>query len=86
MDWITPFDWDLPDRKIAGVRTEAEYLDKLTSLVRDKTPDDGMILSWGYHHYYHGHISRKVRREYFAVVSVIIIASFKSLSVSQEFL
>ena len=47
MDWITPFDWDLPDGKIAGVRTEAEYLDNLTSLVRDKTPDDGMILSWG---------------------------------------
>ena len=60
MDWITPFDWDLPDRKITGVRTEAEYLDQLTSLVTSKTPDDGMILSWGYHHYYHGAISRAV--------------------------
>ena len=59
MDWITPFDWDLPDRQIRGVRTEAEYLEQLSSLVTSKTPDDGMILSWGYHHYYHGAISRQ---------------------------
>ena len=58
MDWITPFDWDLPDRKIAGVRTGKEYLSRLSSLVSSKTPDDGMIITWGYHHFFHDSISR----------------------------
>lgn len=60
MDWITPFDWTLPDRQVTGVRTEQEYLQQLSSLVDRKTEQDGMIITWGYHHYYHGDISRQI--------------------------
>ena len=58
MDWITPFDWTLPDRTISGVRTGEEYLTKLRSLVKTKTKADGMIITWGYHHYFHDSISK----------------------------
>ena len=58
MDFITPFDWDLPDRVVSGVRTEAEYLARLGDLVASKAKD-GWILTWGYHHYFHGKISRQ---------------------------
>ena len=60
MDWITPFDWSLPDRSIVGVRTEEEYRRDLTRLVTSKTEEDGMIITWGYHHYYHGQVTRPV--------------------------
>ena len=58
MDWITPFDWALPDRVVAGVRTEAAYLASLAQLVAARGAEEGLILSWGYHHYYHGALSR----------------------------
>ena len=60
MDWITPFDWNLPDRQITGVRTRDEFLNRLKSLLQTKTAQDGFIITWGYHHYYHGSISRPV--------------------------
>ena len=58
MDWITPFDWSLPDRKLTGVRTREEYRERLKALVESKTVEDGMIITWGYHHFFHGSISR----------------------------
>ena len=58
MDWITPFDWSLPDRKLTGVRTREEYRERLKALVEFKTVEDGMIITWGYHHFFHGSISR----------------------------
>ena len=58
MDWITPFDWTLPDRRLTGVRTKEEYRQMLEDLVRSKTVEDGMIITWGYHHFFHGSISR----------------------------
>ena len=59
MDWITPFDWTLPDRTITGLRTPAQYREKLEDLVERKTVEDGMIITWGYHHYFHGSLSRQ---------------------------
>ena len=41
-------------RTISGVRTPAQYREKLEALVESKTEEDGMIITWGYHHYFHG--------------------------------
>ena len=59
MDWITAFDWSLPDRTLTGVRTREEYMERLKELVDSKTAEDGMIITWGFHHYFHGSLSRQ---------------------------
>jgi len=59
MDFITPFDWNLPDRTVKGVRSEEEYLKELKKLVASKsTEESSWIITWGYHHYFHGQISK----------------------------
>lgn len=54
-------DWDLPDGVKAGARTRALYLQKLNAaaiLHKTKTPDD-LFVSWGFHHYFHGKLTRQ---------------------------
>jgi len=61
MEFITPFDWNLPDRTVVGVRTQDEYLDKLKKLVLgNKKEDNSWIVTWGFHHFFHGQISKDV--------------------------
>lgn len=57
MNFITPFDWDLPHQEVTGVRTKSEYLNQLKSQVGASNQDD-WYFTWGYHHYFHGEISR----------------------------
>lgn len=59
MDFITPFDWNLPDRTIKGVRTKDEYLENLKTLISSKKKEENnWVITWGYHHYFHGQISK----------------------------
>jgi predicted amidohydrolase YtcJ len=61
MDFITPFDWRLPGRAVQGVRGEAGYRAALAALVgaRDGAAD-GWVRTWGFHHYFHGALDRRV--------------------------
>lgn len=59
MDFITPFDWQLPGREVEGVRGEEGYRGRLGELVRGRQ-GEGWIKTWGFHHYFHGTLDRKV--------------------------
>lgn len=59
MEFITPFDWTLPNRKVAGVTGKTAYLEKLTVVEANHGDKDKWLISWGYHHYFHGNISRR---------------------------
>lgn len=50
-------DWDLPGQTSIGVRDRNGYLQRLIS-AEEKKPPDMPLISWGYHHYFHGKLSR----------------------------
>jgi len=57
--FITPDDWDLPWAQIKGISGHDSYMKKLReteSLMKDKKE---WLITWGYHQYFHGKISRK---------------------------
>ncbi len=55
MEFITPHDWNMPGKKVEGVRGQDAYLHKLTQAVEQS---DDWLWSWGYHHYFHGELNR----------------------------
>lgn len=55
-------DWDLPHGRFPGVRSEAGYRDKLAATLADTSSgkaSDTAFVSWGYHHYFHGKLTRQ---------------------------
>jgi predicted amidohydrolase YtcJ len=58
MAFVTPHDWQLPGREIEGVRGRAAYLARLRELEASSGPPDAWLWSWGYHHLFHGELSR----------------------------
>lgn len=56
--FITPFAWDLPNQKVQGVQGRDAYLAKLVELEASLSDDDEMLITWGYHQYFHGEITR----------------------------
>jgi predicted amidohydrolase YtcJ len=65
-------DWDAIDGFSAAVRDEGTYaawLRKALAAHKDKTKP---FLSWGYHHYFHGSMSRRLRNELAPDFPVII--------------
>ena len=64
MHFITPFDWVLPSGTFKGVRTEDEYRSRLNDLIlknnKQTTETDTFLITWGYHQYFHGEMSRTV--------------------------
>ena len=60
MDFITPFDWTLPSGTYKGVRTQEEYRSRLNDLINAKAKPDQPLVTWGYHQYFHGDMSREI--------------------------
>ena len=62
MHFITPFEWILPIGKFEGVRTEQGYRQRLSDLILKgkRTAKTDFLVTWGYHQYFHGEMSRKV--------------------------
>ncbi|MGC6472712.1 MAG: amidohydrolase [Parvibaculales bacterium] len=55
-------DWALPHGRFPGVRTAAGYRSKLTAAlaaINADAPPDAPFVSWGYHHYFHGKLTRR---------------------------
>ena len=51
-------DWNISSKKTYGIRNRNDYLKRLTvveSSMIDKTP----LVSWGFHHYFHGKLTRQ---------------------------
>jgi predicted amidohydrolase YtcJ len=59
MHFVTPHDWNLPDRFVQGVKGKKDYLLKLRQLDAELQSGDEWLFSWGYHQYFHGDISRQ---------------------------
>ena len=58
MDFVTPHDWNLPGREVKAVRGRDAYLARLRELEAAKTDPNEALFAWGYHHLFHGKISR----------------------------
>lgn len=56
--FITPFDWHLPGQKVIGVHGKEAYLKRLTELVAEHQDEQKIFITWGYHQYFHGDLSR----------------------------
>lgn len=58
MEFATPYDWDLPGRKVVGVRGRAAYLARLRELEAGLEDPTTWLFAWGYHALFHGPLSR----------------------------
>lgn len=56
--FITPWDWDLPGRNIKGVQGRDDYLKRLRQVEASLTDPAEMLITWGYHQYFHSRITR----------------------------
>lgn len=59
MTFITPFDWDLPNKKVKAVQGAKAYFERLSLIENEIEDADEWLITWGFHHYFHGNISRK---------------------------
>lgn len=59
MKFITPFDWNLSGQTTTGVQSEAAYFEQLVKAEEKLTDPAEWLLTWGFHHYFHGEMSRE---------------------------
>jgi len=52
-------DWDLPGNQSKGVRDREAYLNRLKAEERLLSEPDKPLVTWGFHHYFHGTLSRQ---------------------------
>lgn len=52
-------DWQMPERNIPAVRSKADYIKRLQQAEQAMPDNDSPLLTWGYHHYFHGKLTRK---------------------------
>ncbi len=57
--FITPDDWDFPWAQIKGVTGHDAYMKKLVESEKAMKDKKEWFITWGYHQYFHGKISRK---------------------------
>jgi len=57
--FITPDDWDLPWAQIKGITGHDAYMDKLRQTEKAMKDKKEWLVTWGYHQYFHGKISRQ---------------------------
>ena len=52
-------DWDIPHKKSAGVRNREGYLKRLSAIENNMSDAKEPLVSWGFHHYFHGKLTRQ---------------------------
>ena len=52
-------DWDLPGNQSKRVRDREAYLQRLKTEERLLSEPDKPLVTWGFHHYFHGKLSRQ---------------------------
>ncbi|MFA6548967.1 MAG: amidohydrolase [Candidatus Margulisiibacteriota bacterium] len=57
--FITPDDWDFPWAQIKGISGRETYMKKLRDTEKAMRNKKEWLITWGYHQYFHGKISRK---------------------------
>lgn len=66
-------DWNLPTGLTPAVRTEEEYRDRLVAAEAAMEKDDTPLLTWGYHHFFHGNVRRQQLDAISATRPIIIV-------------
>lgn len=56
-EFITPFDWSLPQREVSGIANADDYFAELKTKL-DQSDKTKPFITWGYHHYFHGELTR----------------------------
>ena len=51
-------DWSLPNKQTKGVRDRASYLKRLQLLEENIEDKNTPLISWGFHHYFHGKLTK----------------------------
>lgn len=51
-------DWDLPTGTVPAARNEEEYHQRLKEAEAKLTDPEEALITWGYHHYFHGKLTR----------------------------
>ncbi|MDT0553857.1 amidohydrolase [Urechidicola vernalis] len=59
MNVIAPESWELPSKTWKGVDNEKDYFATLTDVENSMENPDEILLSWGYHHNFHGDLNRE---------------------------
>ena len=52
-------DWNVPHKKSAGVRDREGYLKRLTTIENNMNDLQEPLVSWGFHHFFHGQLTRQ---------------------------
>jgi len=59
MDIISIEEWELPTGVFKAVTSPEEYIKELKKIDKSLENDDEVLYTWGYHHLFHGKITRK---------------------------
>lgn len=59
MNVIAPEPWELSSKTWKGVDNEKDYFTTLSEIEKSMKSPDEVLLSWGYHHNFHGEMSRE---------------------------
>jgi len=51
-------DWNISSKKTYGIRNRKDYLKRL-NVVENSMKDNNPLISWGFHHYFHGKLTRQ---------------------------
>lgn len=60
--WITPFEWELPGKQVPATQGKEQYRERLKAAA-DEQAEGEWFITWGFHHYFHGDMSREVLDE-----------------------
>ena len=52
-------DWELPGNSSKGVRDRKSYLDRLAFAAQNSADLSQPLVTWGFHHYFHGELTRQ---------------------------
>jgi len=58
-DVIAIEDWILPGKKTLGVRDRKGYMEQLRASEKNQPNSNTPLITWGFHHYYHGKLTRQ---------------------------
>ena len=57
---IAPYDWVLPTETKKGVSGHDEYIARITESINENATEDKIYFIWGYHHLWHGELSKDI--------------------------
>ena len=58
-DVIAIEDWVLPGKRSLGVRDRQSYIDRLRASEQNQPNANTPLVTWGFHHYFHGKLTRQ---------------------------